>query len=183
MKLISDKKFDLFPVKYRYIIYAVAMLILSAMQFVVSNFLSIAEVTPDLLLILCIWITISEGQFAGLFAGFFIGLFWDIISMQIIGSNAFSKTVAVFVAGFFYKEGKHEQILMSYMFIIISIVSSIAHNFVYFLFYLVPGQISFLSYFLKYVIANSIYTSFFAIFAILFKMPKNKLLFLKREKQ
>jgi rod shape-determining protein MreD len=180
MKIIPDK-LTFWPSRYRYISYAIAMIVLSAFHLIAVNFLSISGVTPDLLLILCVWITISEGPMAGMLAGFLIGVYFDVITMGIIGTGAFAKTISAFISGFFYKEEKHDKIIKSPMFLLIVFIASSAHNFIFYLFYLAPSQMEFITFFLKFGIANSFYTSIFAIFAILFKIPKTQLKFLKRK--
>ena len=118
MKIISDKSLNLKPVRDRYIGYGIALVALTILHLLVVDLLSIKEITPDLLIILCVWISIVEGQFTGLFAGFIIGLFFDYITNSIIGTNAFAKTLVGFIAGFFYREGRHDQIIRSYLFYI-----------------------------------------------------------------
>ena len=58
------------------------------------DFISIGGIKPDLLLILCVWITLSEGQYEGLITAFVLGLLNDIVSFDVIGTNALSKVVA-----------------------------------------------------------------------------------------
>ena len=171
--IINPKKY-LSPTAWRYIGYAILAIVLSIVHLVMINFIQVGGLTPDFLLILCIWIAIREGQFTGLFAAFLIGLFFDFISSDVIGTNALSKTVAAFIAGFFYKEGKASQIIHSFPFLIIVLACSFVHNIVYFFFYIKSSQLNFFNFFIKYGIALSFYTTVFATFVVLFKIPRKR---------
>ena len=153
----------------RYIVYAVLALILSLVQFALLNFVEVQGITPDLLLILCAWISIREGRFAGTVAGFLIGLTLDIVSFEIVGINAFTKTIAGFVAGSFYHEGREMMILHGLKFLLIVFVSSFIHNLIYFFFYIKLSNLTFLSFFLKFGVAFSFYTTVFAVIPMLIR--------------
>lgn len=153
----------------RYIVYAVLAIILSLVQFALLNFVEVQGITPDLLLILCAWISIREGRFAGTVAGFLIGLTLDIVSFELVGINAFTKTIAGFVAGSFYKEGKELMILHGLKFLLIVFISSFIHNLIYFFFYIKLSNLTFLSFFLKFGVAFSFYTTVFAVIPMLIR--------------
>lgn len=153
----------------RYIIYAVLAMVLSLVQFSLLNFVEVQGITPDLLLILCAWISIREDRFVGTVAGFLIGLTLDIVSFDLVGINAFTKTIAGFVAGSFHKEGKEMLILHGLKFLLIVFISSFIHNLIYFFFYIKLSNLTFLSFFMKYGIAFSFYTTVFAVIPMLIK--------------
>ncbi|MFN3196569.1 MAG: rod shape-determining protein MreD [Chlorobiota bacterium] len=153
----------------RYIVYALLAIILSLVQFALLNFVEVQGITPDLLLILCAWISIREGRFAGTVAGFLIGLTLDIVSFELVGINAFTKTIAGFVAGSFYKEGKEMMILHGLKFLLIVFISSFIHNLIYFFFYIKLSNLTFLSFFLKFGVAFSFYTTVFAVIPMLIR--------------
>lgn len=157
-----------YPFK-RYIIYALLAILLSLIQFSLLNFVVVQGITPDLLLILCVWIAIREGRFTGTIAGFLIGLILDIISFDLIGINAFTKTIAGFIAGSFFEEGKEQLILHGLKFLLIVFISSFVHNLIYFFFYIKLSDITFLSFFLKYGVAFSFYTTVFSVIPMLIK--------------
>ena len=155
-----------------YITYGIVALVLALIHLTFLRFIAFGGLTPDLLLILCIFIALKEGQFTGLFFGFGIGLFIDIISIDLIGTNALAKTIAAFIAGFFFKEGKAKLLIGSYKFLIILFVCSLVHNAIYFFFYIKPTEISFIHFFIKYGIAVSLYTTVFGIFLMLWNFPR-----------
>jgi rod shape-determining protein MreD len=156
----------------RFITYGIVAMLLSIVHLVFLDFVSFGGITPDLLLLLCIWITMHEGQLVGLFFAFGIGIFLDVVSMDVVGTNALAKTIAAFIAGFFYVEGKTDQIMGNYKFLGIIIISTIAHNLVYFFFYIKPSEMSFMPFFLRYGISTTLYTTVFGVFMLLVKIKK-----------
>lgn len=174
MKLTSQRtEMKSFPV--RYIIYTIAALIITLIDLLFIDIIQIAGITPDLLLILCVWIALAEGQFIALFAAFGIGLFYDVLSADVIGTNALAKVAAVFVAGYFHKEGNLKKSLNSLRFVLVVLLSAVVHNIIYFFFYIKAGEISFVSFFLRYGVAASFYTTIISIIAILVKIPEKEI--------
>ena len=151
----------------RFVAYGVIAMVLSVLHVVFLRFISVSSVTPDLLLILTGWISLVEGQFVGMFAGFVSGLLFDIVSADVLGSNALAKTAAAFIAGYFWKEGFAMETLGSTKFLIVTAICGFAHNLIYFFFYVKPMQISFPMFFLTYGVATTLYTTVAAIFPML----------------
>lgn len=162
-----------FPI--RYIVYAISALLLNILQIALPDFVDIGGITPDLLIILCVWIALAEGQFIGLFAGFAIGLLFDVVSADVIGTNALAKLVAAFVAGWFYKKGQDDKIIGSYRFILIVLLSTFIHNLIYFFFYIKASELVFIEFFLKYGFASTLYTSVVSVIAMLIRIPKKEI--------
>jgi rod shape-determining protein MreD len=174
MKIIFDRKVRK-PQAVRYISYAIAALLLSVVNIVLLEFIAVGSLTPDFILILCVWIAITEGQFIGIFAGFLCGILFDFVTHDVIGTNALAKTIAAFAAGWFYKENKANFTIGSYRFLAIVFICSLIHNMIYFFFYIRATEISFFPFFMKYGLATSLYTTVFAIFPMLIKIPKRGL--------
>ncbi len=74
------------------------------LQITFASMISFNNITPDLVLIILVLFTLSRGQISGTILGFSFGLIFDLISGGIIGSAAFSKSIAGFVAGYFFDE-------------------------------------------------------------------------------
>ena len=147
---------------------AVMAMLLSVAHVVILKYVAVQSVTPDLLLILVVWIAVSEGQFIGTLAGFGAGLLYDVTSGDVLGSNALAKTVAGFVAGYFYKDNLAMVTIGSYRFLLIVTVCAFVHNLLYFFFYVQPMEVSFWSFFLIYGVATTLYTSVAAVFPMLY---------------
>ena len=174
MKLDTKPAFS--KTAMRYTTYLMVALLLAAADVILLDFISVGGLTPDLLLILCVWITLSEGQFVGLFAAFACGMLYDIISIDILGTNALAKTLVALIAGWFWRENSVQQNLGSYRFLIIVLVCSVVHNLLYFFLYIKYSEINFLPFFLKYGVAISLYTTVFAVFPMLLKIPRNRII-------
>ena len=155
----------------RYIYYSIAALLLIVIHMTILDFIAIGNITPDLLFILIV-ISLNEGQFRAVFAGFFIGLLFDLLTMDVIGTNALTKTVVAFVAGYFYREGEAKKIIGSYKFLIIVLITALIHNAIYYVFYLKLSEASYLVFFLKYGVAAAMYTTIIAIFPMLFRISR-----------
>lgn len=155
-----------------YIKYAIIALLMTVAHIVFLGLISVNGITPDLLLILCVWIALVEGPFPALFAGFLIGLLFDVMTTDVYGTNALAKTVAVFVAGRFYRDGTLDYKIGRVRFLAIVFLSSLVHNLVYFFFYVKFSEISYFDFFMKNGIAISSYTTVFAIFTMLFRITK-----------
>ena len=83
----------------RYLAYAVVALLLSVVHMVFLKYVSVQSVTPDLLLLLVVWAALMEGQYVGMIVGFGAGLLFDMLTTDVLGSNALAKTLAGFMAG------------------------------------------------------------------------------------
>ncbi len=175
MKAAGERRKSVKTETLKYIYYAVVCLLASVVQVNYLNVIAIEGMTPDLLLILVVYIAVREGQFPGIFAGFAIGLIFDILSMDLIGTNALAKTCAAFTAGFFYRENQWLRYIATYRFLVIVFISSIVHNFIYFFFYLQVSNMSFMGFGLKYGIAVSFYTTVIAIFVMLLSIPRRRI--------
>ncbi|MBM4178909.1 MAG: rod shape-determining protein MreD [Ignavibacteria bacterium] len=152
----------------RYIGYGVIALLLSVVHVVFLRFMQVSSVTPDLLLIFTVFIAIYEGQFTGMIAGFLCGLLFDAVSTDVIGTNALAKTLAGFVAGYFYHENHGVQFVGSFNFLLVIALCGFVHNLVYNFFFIRPMQVSFWIFFLQYGLAATLYTTVTSLFLMLY---------------
>jgi len=164
---------NVFPI--RYIVYLILALFISLLDVLFIDLIQIEGITPDLLLVLCVWIALAEGQFVGVFAGFIIGLQYDLTTADVLGTNALAKLTAAFVAGYFHKEGNLKQSLGTIKFVLVVLLSSFIHNAIYYFFYIKASDFSFFSFFLRYGIAASFYTTVVSTIAILVNIPRKEI--------
>ncbi|HZV11866.1 MAG TPA: rod shape-determining protein MreD [Candidatus Kapabacteria bacterium] len=141
--------------------------LLSLLQLLLVRYTSIGGVTPDLLLILVVWLAISNGQLSGVIGGFIIGLVMDGITGDVMGTNALSKTIVGFVAGYFFNENKVYLTLGNYPALLITLLCAVVHNFVYYFFHVHYTDTTFNVFVYKYCIASALYTTVFAIIPML----------------
>ncbi|HRP03017.1 MAG TPA: rod shape-determining protein MreD [Candidatus Kapabacteria bacterium] len=153
--------------KQKLLIYPILAVLLGLFQISLAHFIEIGGISPNVMIIFIVWLSIKEGQFFTLFAAFFTGIFYDIIKMDLIGTNALSLLITAFACGFFYKEGKSDLIIRSFKFLLISFIGAIIHNFVYYFLYIRISEMDFWNFFIKYGVASSLYTCVFSFFPIL----------------
>ncbi len=161
-------------VTVRFLYYTITALLISILQVSVLEFIAVSSITPDLLIILIVWIALIEGRLGILFAGFAYGLIFDLLSNDLIGMNALTKTIVAFAAGLFYKEGKSDMLISTFRFPLIVFLCSLIHNLIYFLFYIQPSDISYLNMMAINGLASSLYTSVFAIFPMFMRVFRNR---------
>jgi len=158
----------------KYLKYFLILLLITVLHTVFLAFIEIANIIPDLFVILVIWISLKEGRFVGLIAGFLTGLFVDAISIDVLGTNALAKVIAAFIASCFYNENNNNT-TQNIKFIWIVLLSVFVHNIIYTFFYIKLTEQNFLTFYLKNGIFTTVYTTFFAIFIILFQIPYKRI--------
>jgi rod shape-determining protein MreD len=145
----------------RAVFYVLATLLFVLLHTLLTKFLAIGNIVPDIMVVWIVYVAIREGQIAGLAVGFASGLAIDLLSGQdgMLGLAALAKTLAGFVAGYFHNENKTFQILGGYELIVAIGVASLAHNVVYFIIFLQGTEIGWLSAILFYGVPSSLYTT------------------------
>ncbi len=151
----------------RYIAYAIAALLLAVASDVLVPFIAIEGIVPDIVLIWAVWVALVEGQMIGMIAGFGGGLVLDIVSADVLGSNALAKVIAIFIAGYFYLETREQEMTGSFRFPLIILLCGFLHNIIYYFFYLRPTEINFLQFFLRYGVFTTLYTAVISLVPML----------------
>ncbi|MDP1675648.1 MAG: rod shape-determining protein MreD [Bacteroidota bacterium] len=138
---------------------AITTLFLVALQTTIVSFTSIANIIPDIMLIWIVYIAITEGQIPATVYGFAIGLLLDLVSGQFLGLSALSKTIAGFLAGYFYNENKTQMNLANYQFLIIVGIASVIHNLIYFIIFTQGSDVDLLTAIFRFGIFSALYTT------------------------
>jgi rod shape-determining protein MreD len=112
-----------------YILPIIIFIPLLIAQITLVPLISIDYFAPDLLIIVLVYYTLINGQFFGTFAGALIGLTFDLASGNLIGLSMFSKTIAGFVAGYFFNENKIETNTSTITFSFIIFLTSFVDSF------------------------------------------------------
>jgi rod shape-determining protein MreD len=153
----------------KYLTYAGVGILLIIFQVLVSRFLSIAGVSPDFLLIFLVFLTIREGQFAGIVGGFLLGFILDVLSSNgILGAHALSKTIACFLVGFFFNPERIEQNVRNWPFLLLTLLAAVINNFMYYFLMTRGTEMSFGEFAFRYGAVGALYTVFIAIFPLLY---------------
>lgn len=130
------------------------------------------EITPDIVLIGLVFVSLKKGKIAGSAGGFIAGLILDFLSFSFLGLMALSKTVAGFIAGFFNNESKLDRYLSSYIFVLIVFFCSLINNLLYFMIYFQGTMLAPADILVRYVLPSAVYTSFLSIPAVIFNRKK-----------
>lgn len=147
-----------------YVRSALAVLVLLLLQTTFIPFLSLGGFLPDVLMIWVVYIAVTRGQLEATLTGFAVGLLQDAVTIQFFGLSALSKTVAGFVAGYFFNENLTQQTLGSYRFLLITLLSSFVHNILYYGIFLQGIQDALLTTMVEFSIAVSLYTALMGVF-------------------
>ena len=147
-----------------YVRSTLAILVLLLLQTTFVPFLSINGFLPDVLLIWVVYIAVTRGQMEATIAGFAVGLLQDAVAIQFFGLSALTKTLAGFVAGYFFNENLTQQTLGSYRFLLIILLSSFVHNVVFFGVFLQGIQDALFSTMIEFSVAASLYTALMGVF-------------------
>jgi rod shape-determining protein MreD len=115
-----------------YIRSALVVIGLLLLQTTFLPFITLGGYLPDLFILYLVYIALRRGQIEATLSGFIIGLLQDIITIQFFGLAALSKTIAGFIAGYFFNENTVEQTLGSYRFVLLVALCTVVHNLVYF---------------------------------------------------
>lgn len=127
-------------------------------QTTIVCFTSIANIVPDVLMIWIVFIAITRGQIPATVFGFGIGLVMDMVSGQFLGLSALSKTVAGFLAGYFYNENKIDINLGNYQFLVIVAAASFVHNSIYFIIFTRGSDVGLFTAVFQFGIFSTLYT-------------------------
>lgn len=147
-------RFDLTTLKP--LIIFIPLLIL---QLTVIPIISIEGIAPDLSMILLVFYTLKRGRMWGLIAAAIFGFFYDMVSGNALGSTMFSQSIAIFVAGLFFKEQHSERYISNYKFSLILFLCAIINSVVFTFLANYDTGSSILAILLRQGILPAIYTS------------------------
>lgn len=154
-------------VKY-FVILFVLILVQKTLIWLIS--LSTLNITPDLVLIAIVYISVSEGKIFGSIAGFLAGFAIDLVSGTFLGLTALSYSIAGFAAGAFISDG--DKYLTKINFLIVVFLSSMISNFIFYLIYFQGLSLNLIEIFSKYILTTSTYTTLVSIIYIIFPRKK-----------
>ncbi len=144
--------------------YIIAALIAIVIGTIASNLLSVGGITPDILLLVVVAMGLHKGQFSAIIFGFTSGLLFDVVSTDVLGSNALVKLLVGYIAGFFWKEDATvRSSIGSPRYVAVTLLCALLHNGVYYLLYTRPANIPFGEFYLKNGIAAALYTTAIAL--------------------
>ncbi len=155
-----------------YLKYALAFVVLIVIQVSFMWLIAISKynITPDIVIILVIYLGYARGHIAGVVSGFIAGLILDMLSGSFIGLSALTYCLAGFISGYFNRQPGDESSKKVSVIGIIFMCTLVAYT-IFFAIYFQGSAISFFEIFLKYVITTTIYTT---VFGLIFSLVFNK---------
>ncbi len=140
----------------RKIVTAVMVLLCFVLQSTLLQAVSLADVAPNLLIIITSSYGFMRGKKNGLLVGFFFGLLTDIFFGDVIGFYAIIYMYIGYANGMFHRIFFPEDIKLP-LFLIT--VSDLVYGFtVYILLYLLRGRFHFTYYLLRVIVPETVYT-------------------------
>lgn len=135
---------------------AVVILLTFILQGTVFQSLSIASISPNLLLILTVSFGFMRGKREGMFVGFFCGILIDIFYGTYVGFYAMLYMYIGFFNGFLYKVFYDEDVKVPIVFVALSdVVYGVV---VYGLQFMLRGRLDFFSYLRHIILPEMVYT-------------------------
>lgn len=150
----------------RAIIYFFEIIIFFILQSSLNQFISLARVMPNLLLILVVSNAYMRGRMTGMVVGFFSGLLIDILFGSVIGLYAMLLLLIGYIAGFTNKIYSRDDFTLPLIFIGLA---NFIYQFLYYVFeFLLRGKLDFLYYLRTLILPEIIYTV--AVAVLIYKL-------------
>ncbi len=141
----------------RFIVYFLEILICYLIQSTLYRYVGLADIMPNLLLILIVSIAYMRGNMIGLTIGLFSGLLVDLMyASYVVGIRALLFMLLGYLIGFLHKYYSEDDYTLP---IVIIAVSDLIYNFFYYVFeYLLRGRMNIVFYMRRIVLPEIIYT-------------------------
>ena len=146
----------------RFLIYISEILILFVIQTSTFHYFGLADIMPNLLLILVVSSAYMRGRLTGLGIGFFTGLLMDIVYGELIGLYAFIYMIIGYFIGFSNKIYSNDDYTLPIVFVAISDFAFGLYNYIFD--FLLRGRLNLLFYFRRIILPEMIYTIAVSIF-------------------
>lgn len=158
----------------RVIVYLLEIIILFVLQTSTFHYFGLADIMPNLLLILVVSSAYMRGRMTGLAIGFFSGLLIDLVYGDIIGIYAFIYMIIGYLMGYTNKIYSNDDYTFPIIFVA---VSDFVYGFFYYIFeFLLRGRLNLLFYMRKIILPEIIYTVAVSVFLYkLLHMINNRL--------
>ncbi|NIR51177.1 rod shape-determining protein MreD [candidate division KSB1 bacterium] len=136
------------------------MILAVVLQKTFAPLFSIKSITPDLVLIGVMAISLQHGRVWGVLIGFSAGLLFDILGTEFVGLSSLSKSVAAYLAGFFGAERLERRSggIIGFLFLVL-----FAHDCMYYSILSIGTPAGFWSTLFKQALPTAIYTLVFMI--------------------
>jgi len=116
----------------KYVKYAMLFLLVYIVEANVIDIISIKGITPDIILIYLIFVSLNESQTSATIIGFGAGLLHDVLSIGLLGLSALTKSISCFITSYFQQSKKSYTVAkLAIIFFIISIIHDRIYQFIF----------------------------------------------------
>ena len=145
----------------RIVFYIISVITCFLLQTTVFDFLKLADVVPNILLILTVTMGFIRGKKEGIVIGFICGLLIDIFSGDVLGQYALVYLLFGYANGWFHTHFYEDDILLPMGLLA---VNSLAYSVViFFFFFALRGRFHFFLYLWHIMIPEAVYTAIVAL--------------------
>lgn len=146
---------------FRKFIMVILALLFYLLQCTLFKALSLASITPNLLIILTFAFGFMGGKRNGMFVGFVCGMLLDIFYGDVLGFNTLLFVYVGYINGIFNKVFFDEEVTLP---IVLLVGSELSYSFVYYVFtFLLRGRLDFGYYFIHIMLPELAYTVIVAV--------------------
>lgn len=146
----------------RFFTIAVLILLCFLLQTTIFQMLALADVVPNLLLILTVAFGYMRGEKEGIYIGFFCGLLTDCVYGEVIGLYAFIYLSVGYLNGLVNKLYYSDDIVVP---VALVAASDFVYEFFYYIFeFLLRGRLNFFFYLGRIMLPEMIYTVLLSVF-------------------
>ncbi len=151
----------------RLIVYILEIIILFVLQSAAFHYFKLADIMPNLLLILVISTAHMRGKMTGMTMGFFTGILVDLMfASYVIGLSALLYLAIGYLAGYTNKVYSNDDYTLP---IALIGIGDLVYGFFYYVFeFLLRGRLNFLYYLRRFIVPEIIYT--IAVSVLLYKL-------------
>jgi rod shape-determining protein MreD len=135
-------------------------LILLVLQVVAVDKLSIGDISPDLVLLICAFLALYRGPVRGAVIGFVIGFLQDLFNPALLGVNAMTKSLVGFSFGHLGAKAVPEQAVFL---AVVFFLGALGHDFVYLLFFTALDVKKFVILLSSVALPSALYTAAFGV--------------------
>ena len=145
----------------RTLFYILSVIFCFLLQTSVFQFLKLADVMPNVLLILTVTLGLIRGKKAGIGIGFSCGLLIDIFFGDVLGQYALLYLLIGYINGCFNSFFYEDDVLLPFGLLVIN---TLAYSFaIFFFFFALRGRFAFFSYLKDIMIPEADYTGLIAL--------------------
>ncbi len=152
----------------QYIRYIIIYFLLLFIEKNLLHLISIKNITPDLILIFVIIMSLRENKSSATLIGFFSGLIQDVFTTGFFGLSALTKSIVGFW-GCFFQQPKKKYNLSIYVVTVTTLV--LVHEIIYGFIYNLSSHFGFFRLVFQFIIPRSLYTLFLSVIVYLIFKP------------